>query len=481
MESKTSAYISRRAFLQSAGILFFLIIVAGVLTIILPAGQYDRILIDDREVILPESFVYIERPDYPIWRWLTAPFEVLGGPDGLTILVIALFVLLVAVSFAILDSTGIVRALIANVVQRYQSRKYLLLSVISFLFMLLGATFGIFEEIVPLVPLMIALAYSLGWDALVGLGMSILAVNLGFSAALANPFTIGIAQQIAELPLFSGILFRVPIFVAIYALLIWFLIRYVRRIEADPANSLVHHQDDALRRKFSDWTALQSGEAQLQRAAWGFGAFLLLILILLMAGPLVEGLSGFVLPIVGVLFFLGGVVAGILAGASLKDVLLAAWQGTKGILPAMPLVLMASSIKYIVQQGAILDTILHSAATALQATSPSIAILLMLLVTLILEIFISSGSAKAFLMMPILVPLADLAGLTRQATVLAYAFGDGFSNLAYPTNPVLLIALGLTVVSYPTWMRWTARVWLGVLVVAVISLLIAVGINYGPF
>jgi uncharacterized ion transporter superfamily protein YfcC len=152
-----------------------------------------------------------------------------------------------------------------------------------------------------------------------------------------------------------------------------------------------------------------------------------------------------------------------------------------GILPALPLILMAASIKYIVQQGAILDTILHGAAEVLQATSPSVAILLMLLVTLILEIFISSGSAKAFLMMPILVPLADLAGITRQATVLAYAVGDGFSNLAYPTNPVLLIALGLTVVSYPTWMRWTARVWLGVLIIAVMSLILAVVIGYGPF
>ena len=481
MEAKTSAYISRKAFFQSAIILVILMILAGVLTLVVPAGRYTRSMVEGREVIDAESFVQIESPDYPQWRWFTAPFEVLGGPDGLTIIVVAIFVLFVAVSFAILDSTGIVRALISEVVRRYQDRKYLLLGLISLVFMLLGATFGIFEEIVPLVPLMVALSYSLGWDALVGLGMSILAVNLGFSAALANPFTIGVAQRIAELPLFSGILFRIPIFLAIYAVLIWFLASYARRIEANPERSLVFGQDQALRKHFTDWHEIKNGSPRLRRAAIGFTIFLVLILILLIVGPLVGALTDYVLPLVGILFFCGGVLAGVLSGARLHTVLKAAWAGTAGILPALPLILMAASIKYIVQQGAILDTILHAAAESLHATSPSIAILLMLLVTLILEIFISSGSAKAILMMPILIPLADLAGLTRQVTVLAYAFGDGFSNLAYPTNPVLLITLGLTVVSYPTWMRWTARVWVGVFVIAVTSLLAAVAIGYGPF
>jgi uncharacterized ion transporter superfamily protein YfcC len=481
MDTQTSAYISRKAFYQSAAILFLLMIFAGVLTLVLPPGQYTRVVVEEREVIDPGSFRYVDPPNFPIWRWFIAPIEVLGGPDGLTIIVIAIFVLFVAVSFSILDNTGIVRALIASVVTRYQDRKYLLLSFVSLVFMLLGASFGIFEEIVPLVPIMVALSYSLGWDALVGLGMSIFAVNLGFSAALANPFTIGVAQRIAELPLFSGILFRIPIFLLVYLVLIWFLVRYAKLIEAHPERSLVHGQDQSLRRSFSNWHELDQGVPKLRRAAWGFSIFLILILVLLMIGPVVAGLSDYVLPLVGILFFCGGVLAGMLAGAQFKQVLRIASAGTMGILPALPLILMAASIKYIVQQGAILDTILHGAAEALQATSPSVAILLMLLVTLILEIFISSGSAKAFLMMPILVPLADLAGITRQATVLAYAFGDGFSNLAYPTNPVLLIALGLTIVSYPTWMRWTARVWLGVLVIAVVSLVLAVAIGYGPF
>lgn len=481
METQTSAYISRRAFIQSAVILFLLMILAGVLTLVVPPGQYARITVEEREVIDPDSFLEIERPDYPIWRWFTAPFEVLGGPDRLTIIVIAIFVLFVAVSFAILDSTGIVRAIITVVVRRFKDQKYVLLGLISLVFMLLGATFGIFEEIVPLIPLVVALSYSLGWDALVGLGMSVFAVNLGFSAALANPFTIGVAQSIADLPLFSGILFRIPIFLVIYGLLMVFLIRYARRIELNPERSLIFDQDQPVRKHFEGWENTDGRGPNLRRAAWGFMVFVILILLLLLLSPVIKGLSDLILPLIGLLFFLGGVLAGILSGSRLQEVLKAAWAGVLGILPAVPLILMASSIKYIVQQGAILDSILHAAAVTLEATPPSIAILLMLFVTLILEIFISSGSAKALLMMPILIPLADLVGITRQTAVLAYAFGDGFSNLAYPTNPVLLIALGLTVVSYPTWMRWTARVWLGVLLVAVASLLIAVSTGYGPF
>ncbi len=122
MEAQTSAYISRRAFIQSAVILFLLMILVGVLTLVVPAGQYARVTVEGREVIDPDSFQQIERPEYPVWRWFTAPFEVLGGPDGLTIIVIAIFVLFVAVSFAILDSTGIVRAIITVVVLRFKDK-----------------------------------------------------------------------------------------------------------------------------------------------------------------------------------------------------------------------------------------------------------------------------------------------------------------------------------------------------------------------
>jgi uncharacterized ion transporter superfamily protein YfcC len=234
MEEKSGAQISKKAFVQSLLILLSLMIVAGVLTLIVPTGRYARESIDGRDVIDPDSFQFTERPDYPVWRWFTAPVEVLGGSDGLIIIVIIVFLLMVGSAFAALDKSGILKATVARAVRAFGGRKYLLLSIISLLFMLVGAFFGIFEEVVPLVPLMIALSYSLGWDSLTGLGMSILATNMGFSAAVMNPFTIGVAQELAELPLFSGAWFRIPILVVVYAVLVLFLVRHARSVERDP-------------------------------------------------------------------------------------------------------------------------------------------------------------------------------------------------------------------------------------------------------
>jgi len=481
MEQKAGAQISRRAFVQSLVILLALMIVAGLLTRVVPAGRYARIEQDGREIVDPASFQYTERPDYPIWRWFTAPVEVLWGPDGLTIITILIFLLLIGGAFAVLDKSGILRAAIARVVRAFGGRRYVLLLVVSFLFMALGAFFGLFEEIVPLVPVMLALSYYLGWDSLIGLGMSILATNMGFSAAITNPFTIGVAQRIADLPLFSGAWLRIPIFLCIYAVLALFLVRYARRLDRDPAASPVFAEDRALRERYRDIPFDASANPRLGRAVGWFLAFFVLIVLVLVGGSFVPAISAYALPIVGLLFFIGGVGAGFLSGAGGGVVWKAVAEGLGGIAPGIPLILMAASIKFIVAEGGIMDAILHSATAVFTAATPFAAALLIYGLALFIELFIGSASAKAFLLMPILIPLADLVGVTRQVAVTAYCFGDGFSNLAYPTNPVLLICLGLTVVTYPRWIKWTASLWLGVLLVTLAFLGLAVAIGFGPF
>ena len=483
MEEKAGAQISRRAFVQSVVILFALMMVAGALTRIIPAGSFARLEVDGREVIDPASFQIIERPDYPIWRWFIAPVEVLGGPNGLTIIVIILFILLVGIAFAVMDKSGLLLATIARLVRRFGDRKYLLLLLISLFFMAIGAFFGIFEEVVPLVPIMLALSYMLGWDSLVGLGMSILAVNMGFSAAITNPFTIGVAQQLAGLPLFSGAWLRVLIFLAIYAVFAVFLTRYARKIERKPQDSPVYEEDQAGRARYGALqleTAQISG-AQLSKASTWLVAFLALVLVVLVAAPFVPAISDYSMPIVGLLFFIGGVGAGFLSGAPRPALWKAMRDGLTGIAPAIPLILMAASVGYIVEQGGILDTILYQASQPFARLGAYPATLLIYALALVIEFFVASGSAKAFLLMPVLLPLADLAGITRQTAVTAYCFGDGFSNLVYPTNPVLLICLGLSVVSYPKWLRWSMRLWGWVILVTLIFLGIAVAIQFGPF
>ena len=235
--------ISKKAFVQSALILLTLMIVAGLLSLAIPSGSFETADLDGRSVIVPGSFRYTEAPDYPIWRWFTAPIEVLWGPDAPTVITIILIILFIGGSFALLDRAGVLKAVIARVVLRMGHRKYMLLAIVILCFMLFGALPGIFEEVVILVPVMIALAYLLGWDAMTGLGMSLLAVAFGFSAALANPFTIGVAQKLSGLPVFSGMGLRAVVFLTIYILLCFFLIRYARKIERNPSLSPVYQED----------------------------------------------------------------------------------------------------------------------------------------------------------------------------------------------------------------------------------------------
>ncbi len=483
MTERSGAQISKKAFIQSVIILLVIMLVAGVLTRVVPAGTYERITDAGRELIKPDSFQHTPKPHYPIWRWLTAPVEVLWGPDSLLVIVICLFILMVGGAFAVLDKSGILKAGLGRIVARFGGRKYTLLLLISFFFMALGAFFGIFEEVVPLVPLVLSLSYYLGWDALVGLGMSILATNLGFSAAITNPFTIGVAQELAGLPLFSGSWFRIPIFIAIYAAFAVFLTRYAKKVERNPEASLVYDETRVNQEKFKPLDLSQQGEIKpaMRIAIIWFFVFVIMIVATLLGAPFISFLTDYALPLVGLLFLIGGVGAGLIASTDKKAVWKALGEGMSGIAPGILLILMAMSIKHIVVSGGIMDTILYQASRLFQGANPFISTVLIYLLALLIEFFVASGSAKAFLMMPILLPLADLVGVTRQITVTAYCFGDGFSNMIYPTNPVLLIVLGLTVVSFPKWLRWTLPLWGVIILITLAFLALGVAIGYGPF
>jgi uncharacterized ion transporter superfamily protein YfcC len=479
-EHKSGAQISTKAFIQAVAIIFILMVVAGILTRVVPAGQYARVEKDGRQIINATSFKLAERPDYPIWRWFTAPFEVLAAPGNITVIAIILFILLVGIAFAVMDKSGILKSVISRIIKAFGGRKYTLLLVIAFFFMALGAFFGIFEEVIPLVPIIIALSFSLGWDSLVGLGMSILATNVGFSMAVFNPFTIGVSQKLASLPLFSGALPRVLLFVFGYAILALFLRAYARRIDRRPEASTVYQEDQKERLRLGNFEVDETDDPRMRSAIVFLAIFFGLILAVLVASPFITFLSDYALPITGLLFVVGGIGAGLMAGVG-RAVWKAVWDGFLGIAPAVPLLMMAASVRYIVQMGGILDTLLHWVSSAFTNVSPFPAALMIYGLTLLMELFITSGSAKALLLIPIIMPLADLVHVNRQIAVSAYCFGDGFSNLVYPTNAALLITLSLTVVPYHKWVKWLLPLWLWIFLVTVIFLAIAVATGYGPF
>lgn len=479
-QQQSGTRIGKRAFISAALILLVLMIGAGVLTRLVPAGQYQRTLKDGREVLDPTSFSLTQAQPLHIWRWFTAPIEVLGSSDAVMVITIILFILLVGGSFAVLDHAGVIRTIIAHIVIRFRPRRYMLIAVVCLFFMAMGALLGVFEETVPLIPIVVALAWSMGWDSLTGLGMSLLATGFGFSAAIANPFSIGVAQGIAGLPLFSGAWFRIIVFAVMYAIVATFVILHARHVERDPASDLAWPEEQAARARYRQSSDDATFVTPPRAVTWSvccLGAMLAVVLL----GPLVPALQTYSLPIIGLAFVAAGLGAGFMAGLGARRTFRTFVSGLGGMAPGILLILMAMSIKYIVAEAGIMDTILHGAATGISRTSPSVASLLIYAVTLGMNFFIGSASAKAFLMMPLLAPLADLVGLTRQIAVTAFCFGDGFSNLMYPTNAVLLIGLGLTSVSYPRWFRWTILLQLVTLVVTAAFLLLAVSLHFGPF
>ncbi len=488
-QTEASIKIGKKTFLTAVIILGLLMLTVGILTRVIPTGSYDRITADGRETVVEGSFHFTDTEQFPIWRWFTAPVEVLWSADGAVVIVIILFLLAVSGAFSLLESSDVMSLGIMKVVHKFRKYKYILMAVIVFFFMLLGAVLGTFEENIALVPIIIALSYCLGWDSLVGLGMSILASCFGFTAAITNPFSIAITQQISQLPLYSGSGLRILIFFTYYLLALVFLIRYAKRIEKNPARSLVYGEDELLRSKYSSGDSLEqmlgskSPEQmkRLKRAAITFGGFVVLIFAVIIIASFLPALSEVELPIIGLLFLIGGIVAAGIAGVRSRQRLRILAKSVGGVAPGIILILMAMSVKFIISHGGIMDTILYYTSDAITSTSPYVAILLIYALILLLELFVGSSSAKAFLVMPLIAPLSDLVGITRQTSVLAFCFGDGFSNVLYPTNPVLLICLGLTVVTYTKWIKWTWKLQVIAFAIACGYLFVGIAIGYGPF
>ena len=385
---------SVKSFITAILVIFAMMVLTYALTFMIPGG-------------------YI-----PFWKWILSPILVLFTEDsGSMIAIIALLVVLGGV-FNSLDKFGILRLLLDKITAKFGEKRRVLLAVIPLFFMALGSAAGSFEECVPLVPVVVALAIRLGWDTLTGLGMSILAVGCGFAAGVCNPFTIGVAQELAGLPMFSGMWYRGIAFVVIYTFLMIFLLIHVKKIEKPMSQEMLNGENAAVKR--------------------------------------VMPSSGSILWKLAITF---------------KD-------GVVSVLPGVVLILMANSIRFTLMEGNILDTILQGAVNLASGMPRWGIILFIYALVLFLNFFIPSGSAKAFLLMPLIVPLAETFGISAQLCVMAFAFGDGFSNVFYPTNPVLLISIGLANVSYGTWAKWSGKFQLLNIFVTSAMLLIGMYIGY---
>ena len=484
-ETKSSSIkIGKTAFLGAAGIILVLMIVSGILTIAMPSGEYQRVQAEERTLIVPGSYETIDKPDYPIWRWFTAPLEVVAAPNNIAVITIMLFIVFVGGSISILEGSGVMKDLLAKLVVKFSRNKYLLMAILQFMFMFMAAFLGLYEGLVPLIIFIVPLAHSLGWDSLTGLGISLLPLAFGFASSVTNPFTVAVAQGIADLPLFSGSWLRIIFFVVVYFILYFFVSRHAKKIERNPELSLVY--DDDLKIKAAHDTdesssVLEASHPGMRKALIWFAVCMGIAIVFVILTSVIPAISDLAFPLMGLMFLIGGIGAGIFARLTAKEIARSFGSGMLGMLPGIVLILMAYSVKHIIDRGQITDTILYLAAEQIEKAPAMGSAFLIYLLTLGMNFFIGSASAKAFLMMPILTPLSDLVGITRQTAVLAFDFGDGFSNMFFPSNALLLIALGFTVVSYPKWIRWTFPIQILMLAVTSAFLAFAVLIGFGPF
>lgn len=444
-----------------------LIVAAG--TYLIPAGQYDRVDIDGRQVVDVASYTVLESNPTGFFDLFKAIPQGMQNSGQ-----IIFFIFIVAGCFNIVMATGSIEKGIGRLALVSKGKERILIPFVMFAFSLGGATFGMAEELVAFVPIGIALSRAIGYDAMVGTAIIVLGGACGFDAGFLNPFTVGVAQSIAEVPMFSGIGFRLIVLVVMLILSSLYVLHYAKKVKADPKLSLVADLEEAEQHKRIDLD-------KLEKLSIRDSAIILSVVIAL--GVLVYGVFkyGWYLTEIAALFIVLGLAAGFLAGFGPSRVASEFVEGAKGIVFGALVVGIANSILVVMQNGMIIDSVVHGLASLVSLLPKSLASVGMMLVQVVINFFIPSGSGQAAATMPIMTPLADVIGITRQTAVLAYQFGDGFSNTIIPTSAALMGNLSIAKISFEKWIKFVGPLILIWIAMGAVFMVVATAINYGPF
>ena len=461
---KNSLNIGAKSLLAAIVIIFLLMALTYGLTFVVPGGEYARTVDEAGHTIIDTQAGFRNVPGgLPFYKWLLSPFLVLGAEGSGALVAVIAFLLVIGGVFNALHECGLMEYMLNKLVHRFRGVRYRLMAMLVLFFMAMGSLVGSFEEVVPLVPIVTTLAVGLGWDALTGVAISLLAAGCGFAAGVANPFTIGVAQTLAGLPMFSGIWLRLVAFVCIYLLLLLFIRFHARHLPetASVAKAEAHVPD-----------------RRMDRGLLLFALILGAGIALVLCSGFIPALRDYTMIAVAVMFLVAGVAATLAAGMGLRGLLKSFLSGLVAIAPSVLMILMAASIRYTLVEGRILDSLLHMAVTAAGGMPRAALVLFIYGICLVLNFFIPSGSVKAFLLIPLIVPLAGLFGVSSQLCILAFAFGDGFSNVFYPTNPCLLISLGLVDTGYGKWAGYSIKFQLMNLLLTTGLLLFGLAVGY---
>lgn len=428
-------------------LIFSLLVLIAGLTWIIPGGSYERAVIDGKEVVVQNSFKYVDSNPQGFFALFIAPLK--GFVEAAMIIG---FVLIVGGAFNVLAKTDAINSLINKLAKAHKSSATLrtfFIPVLILMFSLGGATFGMNEEIIPFVLIIVPICLALGYDSIVGVAIPLVGAHVGFASAFLNPFNVGIAQGIADVPLFSGIGYRMICWAISTTAAIFFLLYYVKRLSKKPEISPTFAEDNE-RRKNEHFDHIYNNENHFSLKHKFVLLTFVLSLVMLVVG--VVELGWYIEEIAG-MFFIMGIVVGIIGGLS-SDVLIKSFiDGAKDLVGTALIIALARATLVISRDGHIIDTVLYGLSPYIQSSSPIFASQKMFAVQAVINFFVHSGSGQAALTMPIMSPLADLAGVSRQTAILAFQFGE-YTNIIIPTSAVTMGALSMAKVPWEKWAKW---------------------------
>jgi len=445
-------------------IIVYLMIAMGILTWLIPAGEYERILNNGRMVLVPGTFKYIVNQPQGIWAMLTAPIK--GFVSAAQIIG---FCLLVGGSFGLINKTGSISAGLSGILRfslRKPKYKKLVIPLIMTLFSLAGATFGMSESVIVFVMITIPLAIAMGYDSIVGICISFMAAGVGFAAAITNPFNIGVAQGIAEVTMFSGWEFRIVIWLAMTSIAIVYVMMYANRIEKDKSLSLVYQID--LKREIQDISKMTQSTFTVQHKLILFLLFTALVILVVGANKWHWYINE-----ISALFLALGIVAAIIARLPLKDSVDSFTSGVKDLVIAGLIIGLSRGLLVIATEGKIIDTILFSVSTWGKDLPAWVSIQFIFVFQSAFTFLVPSGSGQAALTVPIVAPLSDLLGVGRQSAITAFHLGDGIMSMIVPTSGVTMGVLAIANIPYQTWLKWFFKLLLIFFIAAILLLIIS--------
>lgn len=466
--------IKKKKELKALNPMLFLVAIMLIVTVasyIVPVGSYERIVVDGQEMVDPASYHPVERS--PITPFNLLISVTLGMQRGSAII---FFLLIIGAMFAILDGTGAINAGMTNVVRAMKGKELLMIPVCMIVFGMGSAFCANFEEFLAFVPLVLACCLTMGFDSLTAVGIIFCAAASGYGGAITNAFTTGIAQSIAGLPMFSGMGLRIAVFVTLLSVSIIYVTWHALRVKKNPQLSSTYDVD-CLTAKNVALNVTESVPLTTRQKivlAVFIGGIAFTVYGIIKKGYYIDELAGIFLAI--------GIIGGLIGGLRPGEICEHFEKGCVNMLFPCIMVGLANSVIILLEQSNMMDSIIHLLASALNGLSPMLTAFGMFVVTDLFNVLIPSGSGKAAIVMPIMVPLADMMDITRQTSVLAFQLGDAFTNVMAPTGGEILAALAMCGgVSFKKWMKYLLPLFICWWIIAFIFLAIAVYTGYGSF